>query len=228
MLALYRCGRQADALGAYRAGRRRLSDEFGLEPMPELRELEQRILRHDPALAASVFSTGAGSVPPPGVVRVGASPRGRLVLGAAAAAVRHLARPRVVGSSGSRLAARTRWCSSDADGRLGTQLYRSGWLAETRDTGGGAIWTSNERDGTRLSRRRGRDGPSRRSRSGAAPRHSPSRAATSGSPRRRRAGRGDRPARAKGRAHAPRRQRADRAGRTRDPSSGSRTASTAR
>ena len=51
MLALYRCGRQADALQAYRAGRRVLHDELGLEPGSRLRELEQAVLRHDPDLA---------------------------------------------------------------------------------------------------------------------------------------------------------------------------------
>jgi DNA-binding SARP family transcriptional activator len=50
MLALYRCSRQADALAAYRAGHQALGDELGLEPGPELRALEQRILTHDPAL----------------------------------------------------------------------------------------------------------------------------------------------------------------------------------
>jgi len=50
MLALYRSGRQADALAAYHASRRRLSDELGLEPMPELQELQRRILRHDRGL----------------------------------------------------------------------------------------------------------------------------------------------------------------------------------
>ena len=51
MLALYRSGRQAEALEAYRAARRMLDEELGLEPGPPLRELEQAILRHDPALA---------------------------------------------------------------------------------------------------------------------------------------------------------------------------------
>jgi YVTN family beta-propeller protein len=50
MLALYRNGRQADALDTYRRGRQALSHDLGLEPGPELRALEQRILIHDTAL----------------------------------------------------------------------------------------------------------------------------------------------------------------------------------
>jgi YVTN family beta-propeller protein len=50
MLALYRAGRQSDALAVYRAARRRLIDELGLEPAPAVRELEQRILRQDASL----------------------------------------------------------------------------------------------------------------------------------------------------------------------------------
>jgi DNA-binding SARP family transcriptional activator len=51
MLALYRCGRQAEALEAYRDGRQHMSDELGLEPGPELRELEAKVLAHSPELA---------------------------------------------------------------------------------------------------------------------------------------------------------------------------------
>jgi hypothetical protein len=50
MLALYRSARQAEALDAYRAARRELSEELGLEPSEELKQLEAAILRQDPAL----------------------------------------------------------------------------------------------------------------------------------------------------------------------------------
>jgi DNA-binding SARP family transcriptional activator len=53
MLALYRSGRQADALAAYQDARRALLDELGLEPGRELRELERAILRHDASLAVA-------------------------------------------------------------------------------------------------------------------------------------------------------------------------------
>jgi DNA-binding SARP family transcriptional activator len=53
MLALYRAGRQAEALEAYREARRVLMDELGLEPSEELRALQQAILQQDASLGAS-------------------------------------------------------------------------------------------------------------------------------------------------------------------------------
>jgi DNA-binding SARP family transcriptional activator len=50
MIALYRCGRQAEALQAYQETRRALVDELGLEPSRALQQLEQAILRQDPSL----------------------------------------------------------------------------------------------------------------------------------------------------------------------------------
>jgi DNA-binding SARP family transcriptional activator/DNA-binding beta-propeller fold protein YncE len=84
MAALYRSGRQAEALEVYREGRAALSDELGIEPGPALRELERAILQQDPAL-------GAPAAPP---LKVGSRFRRRwlvmalaIAVGAAAAAV---------------------------------------------------------------------------------------------------------------------------------------------
>ena len=61
MLALYRSGRQADALETYREGRRLLSAELGLEPGPGLKELERGILQQDPALEGPALAPPSGS-----------------------------------------------------------------------------------------------------------------------------------------------------------------------
>jgi predicted ATPase/DNA-binding SARP family transcriptional activator len=70
MLALYRSGRQADALAAYQSIRGLLADELGVEPGPPLKELERQILRHDPELAAPERQ----AQPSPGLVRLPPSP----------------------------------------------------------------------------------------------------------------------------------------------------------
>jgi DNA-binding SARP family transcriptional activator len=61
MLALYRAGRQAEALAVYQDARAALVDELGLEPSESLRELEQAILRHDPLLEPPVATDVAGT-----------------------------------------------------------------------------------------------------------------------------------------------------------------------
>ena len=59
MLALYRSGRQTEALDVYRTQRRRLDEELGLEPSPALRELEAAMLRQDPSLGRPARATTA-------------------------------------------------------------------------------------------------------------------------------------------------------------------------
>jgi predicted ATPase/DNA-binding SARP family transcriptional activator len=72
MLALYRAGRQAEALETMRAGRRFLFDQLGIEPGPELRRLERMILAHDPELSAKHPGAGlAAPLPAPANATIG-------------------------------------------------------------------------------------------------------------------------------------------------------------
>src|SRR5919108_4425644 len=72
MLALYRSGRQADALEVMREGRRMLVDELGIEPGPDLRRLEHMILAHDPELTLERPTRAApAALPAPSNVTIG-------------------------------------------------------------------------------------------------------------------------------------------------------------
>jgi predicted ATPase/DNA-binding SARP family transcriptional activator len=64
MLALYRCGRQTDALEHFAAVRARLREELGLEPGPALRELQRRILQQDPELVVAANAGAAAAALP--------------------------------------------------------------------------------------------------------------------------------------------------------------------
>jgi DNA-binding SARP family transcriptional activator len=85
MLALYRSGRQADALRAYQKARAHLREELGIDPGVDLRELEAAILRQDPALdgllapapAPVSLAGGPGPASPAATVRKGPSVRRR-------------------------------------------------------------------------------------------------------------------------------------------------------
>jgi len=65
MLALYRCGRQADALAAFHAARRRFVDELGIEPSQPLRELHDDVLSHAAGLSSPAAAHAGRSLPMP-------------------------------------------------------------------------------------------------------------------------------------------------------------------
>ncbi|WP_225853674.1 AfsR/SARP family transcriptional regulator [Micromonospora sp. AMSO31t] len=81
MLALYRCGRQADALEQFHQMRRRLAAEVGTDPSPPLALLYQQILTADPVLAAPGLPPAGDAEPTAAAGRTGATPAAAAVPG---------------------------------------------------------------------------------------------------------------------------------------------------
>jgi YVTN family beta-propeller protein len=165
ILALYRSGRQSDALAAYRAVRNMLRDELGVEPGARLHELHHAVLVHDakldwPSPLSETFAgdghaartPAAAESVPPGQDRV-RRPRRRWIIGAVAAAVLAAAGSitAVIASSSPRSSLRALPANSvgaiDADGRL-HDAVRVGLSPDGLAYGAGSLWATNTADGT--------------------------------------------------------------------------------
>jgi YVTN family beta-propeller protein len=154
MLALYRSGRQSDALAAYRDARTGLVEEIGVEPGAELRALHEAVLEQDPAL-----DPPAGPEPVPAVApRPPPSRRPRRLLLAAAAVllagVAAFGVIRVLEPEGLPGIREDAVGVIDSDGARITAQYSVGRNPSAVTAGGGSVWVANQLDGTvsRISR----------------------------------------------------------------------------
>ena len=151
MLALYRSGRQAEALESYRGLRRRLDEELGLQPSQELRDLEAAILRQDDELAAPALVVAEQSeAAVPGALEPGLteSPtRRRLAVVVAAVAILALvlvvAATRVRGDAAPVVVAPNSVAVIDVGSNRVVDTVQVGIRPGPVAAGGGAIWAGN-------------------------------------------------------------------------------------
>jgi peptide/nickel transport system substrate-binding protein len=159
MVALYRSGRQAEALELCRLARRRMLEQLGIDAATELAELERRILVQDPQLAAPAAER-AGVTPAsadqqrgsgratPGPVRRLASMRWTSVAAASVALAAVAAIALTSGGPGSRGSGQGNSITLvSTNGRL-VSGYQVGAFPAHTLRGFGYLWTSNEADGT--------------------------------------------------------------------------------
>jgi YVTN family beta-propeller protein len=150
MLALYRCGRQAEALEAYRDARAVLVEQVGVEPGGELRRLQDAILAQDPALDGAAAPPPTRAAPPPArppphrrtAVLIAAAAV-LLLAGAAAFAVSRVLEPDGLPGIDEN------WVGViDPDGGRITAQYAVGRGPGAVVAGGGSTWVANSQDGT--------------------------------------------------------------------------------
>jgi len=155
MLALYRSGRQAEALEAYRAARTTLVEQIGVEPGTDLRELHAAILAQDTALDVPRPKASAAIPrrPPRAPDKRLVAAAGMLVAGVLAFGVIRVREP--AGLSGIR--ENSIGVIESGGARITTQ-YAAGRNPSAVVAGGGSVWTANAGDGTvtRIDRKRGK------------------------------------------------------------------------
>jgi YVTN family beta-propeller protein len=148
MLALYRSGRQSEALEAYREARTALVQEIGVEPGSELRRLHEAILGQDPALDLPVVADAGPSSPSPPVPRgsriwVLIAAAAAVVAGVTAYGVIRVLEPDVPARIGENAVGRI-----DPDSGLITDRYQVGKSPGAVVGGAGSVWIANAADGT--------------------------------------------------------------------------------
>jgi YVTN family beta-propeller protein len=143
MLALYRSGRQVDALERYRDAQRTLVEELGLEPGPQLQQLERSILTHDPAI----------ETPPAGgaVAALRRRRRGGMLVALGGALLLTVAIAAVVVGTGndqpSTIGENAVGLIDPDSGELSEQ-FAVGRGPSAAAVGAGSVWVANRRDGT--------------------------------------------------------------------------------
>ena len=155
MLALYRCGRQAEALDAYQEFRRTLSEELGLDPGPGLQQLELAILARDPSLDLPPTVPALATAGPATRPEIAARPGrrwARLAVGASALVAVVLVGAVIAASVGgestpSILAANSVGAVSPADGGVRAVVPLDAAPSSVA-AGDGAVWVADYEAGT--------------------------------------------------------------------------------
>jgi peptide/nickel transport system substrate-binding protein len=148
MLALYRAGRQSEALEAYREARAALVEQIGVEPGSELRRLQDAILAQDPALDvadAAAAQPVASPRPPPRrpPMRVLVAAAILVIAGVTAYGAIRVLEPDGYSAIGENAVGRI-----DPDSGLITARYGVGKSPSAVVGGGGSVWIANAADGT--------------------------------------------------------------------------------
>jgi peptide/nickel transport system substrate-binding protein len=150
MLALYRCGRQAEALESYQQYRRALSHELGLDPSPALSGLEASILRRDPSLGLQA-DRQVGVKPDSGRSRIGRRVSGFVLVSSALGAIAVIALIALSPAEGRRsrlsIAADSVGAISPTGGSIVAQAP-VGSSPSAMASGDAAIWVANYNAGT--------------------------------------------------------------------------------